>query len=124
MKHVVLWQKQLLGLFESATELISDQKYKVVELKLEILIKTTKNAKNVPRKTFTFKLTYFHFHLKVLFRLDQKYKMAVSKLAARLGRKVLPLESTSGRFSQWAVAHHLLIIDHFIDRPSLTIISK
>ena len=50
MKHVVLWQKQLLGLFESATELISDQKYKMVELKLEILIKTTKNAKNVPGK--------------------------------------------------------------------------
>ena len=97
MKHVVLWQKQLLGLFESATELISDQKYKMVELKLEILIKTTKNAKNVP---FTFKLIDFHFHLEVLFRLDQKYKMAVSKLAARLGRKVLPLESTSGRFSQ------------------------
>ena len=50
MKHVVLWQKQLLGLFESATELISDQKYKMVELKLEILIKTTKNAKNVHEK--------------------------------------------------------------------------
>ena len=50
MKHVVLWQKQLLGLFESATELKSDQKYEMVELKLEILIKTTKNAKNVPGK--------------------------------------------------------------------------